>query len=210
MNDAHFFALKPVCAFTALDKTLSPTCELTTLDIAESLTLSADVPEVTVIREGTIKIKRLRDDALISISPAPAIIGLSSVHFPGEDAWQITALSACRLYRMTAADCVTLIDRHQLWPEAFRWVSWLYRMREQRDVQLVGRPSYSQICDTLQIMDGWAPDLRARIGVLDYIHQRTHLSRSVISEVLAALRKGEYITMSKGKLVSIRLLPREY
>ena len=159
MNDAHFFALKPVCAFAALDKALSPFGEMTTLDITESVTLSADVPEVTVIREGTIKIKRLRDDALISISPAPAIIGLSSVHFPAEDALQITALSACRIYRMDAAHCISLINQHQLWPEAFRWVSWLYRMREQRDVQLVGRPSYSQICDTLLIMDGWTRSL---------------------------------------------------
>lgn len=210
MNDARFFALKPVTAYAALDKALTPSCESVTLAASDTLTLGAEAPEVTFIRSGTVKIKRLRDDALISISPSPAIIGLSSVHFPGEEAWTITALTASQLYRMTTADCVALIDQHQMWPEAFLWVTWLYRMREQRDIQLVGRPSYSQICDTLQIMDGWAPDLRARIGVLDYIHQRTHLSRSMISEVLAALRKGGYITMDKGKLLSIRLLPREY
>lgn len=210
MNDARFFALKPATSFAVLDKHLSPYCEPVTLSSAESVTLSADEPEVMFVREGTVKIKRLRDGALLSISPSPTIIGLLSVHFPGSEGYEITALSRCRCYRLTTARCVALIDQHQLWSDAFRWASWLYRMREQRDIQLVGRPSYSQICDTLNIMANWSSELRARIGVLDYIHQRTHLSRSMIAEVLSALRKGEFITMSKGKLVSIKLLPRDY
>ncbi|MCM2953495.1 helix-turn-helix domain-containing protein, partial [Escherichia coli] len=41
-------------------------------------------------------------------------------------------------------------------------------------------------------------------------HQRTRISRSVVAEVLAALRKGGYIEMNKGKLVAINRLPSEY
>ena len=48
------------------------------------------------------------------------------------------------------------------------------------------------------------------IGVMNYIHQRTRISRSVVAEVLAALRKGGYIEMNKGKLVAINRLPSEY
>ncbi|HHL7389265.1 helix-turn-helix domain-containing protein, partial [Escherichia coli] len=53
-------------------------------------------------------------------------------------------------------------------------------------------------------------ELRSRIGVMNYIHQRTRISRSVVAEVLAALRKGGYIEMNKGKLVAINRLPSEY
>ncbi|MXG35682.1 transcriptional regulator, partial [Escherichia coli] len=38
----------------------------------------------------------------------------------------------------------------------------------------------------------------------------TGISRSVVAEVLAALRQGNYITMSRGKLVSINRLPADY
>ncbi|EOG8086757.1 helix-turn-helix domain-containing protein, partial [Enterobacter roggenkampii] len=48
------------------------------------------------------------------------------------------------------------------------------------------------------------------IGVMNHIQQSTRISRSVVAEVLAALRQGNYINMSRGKLVSINRLPTEY
>lgn len=59
-------------------------------------------------------------------------------------------------------------------------------------------------------MAEWDEALRARIGVMNYIQRRTQISRSVIAEVLAALRQGNYIEMQKGKLVSINHLPHDY
>ncbi len=70
--------------------------------------------------------------------------------------------------------------------------------------------SYDQIRATLMTMIEWDEELRSRIGVMNYIHQRTRVSRSVVAEVLAALRKGNYIEMNKGKLISINRLPSEY
>ncbi|MDK7601440.1 helix-turn-helix domain-containing protein, partial [Citrobacter freundii] len=81
---------------------------------------------------------------------------------------------------------------------------------ELRDLQLIGNNSYDQIRATLISMMKWDDVLRSRIGVMNYIHQRTRISRSVVAEVLAALRKGGYIEMNKGKLVSINRLPFEY
>lgn len=80
-------------------------------------------------------------------------------------------------------------------------------MLELRDLQLIGNNSYDQIRATLISMMKWDDVLRSRIGVMNYIHQRTRISRSVVAEVLAALRKGGYIEMNKGKLVSINRLP---
>lgn len=63
---------------------------------------------------------------------------------------------------------------------------------------------------TLITMIEWDEDFRARIGDVNYIHYRTHVSRSVVAEVLAALRKGNYIEMKKGKLIGINRLLSEY
>lgn len=83
-------------------------------------------------------------------------------------------------------------------------------MLELRDLQLIGNNSYDQIRATLISMTKWDEALRSRIGVMNYIHQRTRISRSVVAEILAALRKGGYIEMNKGKLVCINRLPFEY
>ncbi|MDN6115843.1 MAG: helix-turn-helix domain-containing protein, partial [Enterobacterales bacterium] len=56
----------------------------------------------------------------------------------------------------------------------------------------------------------WDETLRSKIGVMNHIQQSTRISRSVVAEVLAALRQGNYINMSRGKLVSINRLPTEY
>ncbi|EFD5162639.1 TPA: helix-turn-helix domain-containing protein, partial [Escherichia coli] len=98
----------------------------------------------------------------------------------------------------------------QLWRDAFYWLAWQNRILELRDVQLIGHNSYEQIRATLLSMIDWNEELRSRIGVMNYIHQRTRISRSVVAEVLAALRKGGYIEMNKGKLVAINRLPSEY
>ncbi|MCU7004725.1 helix-turn-helix domain-containing protein, partial [Escherichia coli] len=91
-------------------------------------------------------------------------------------------------------------------PSYTKSVSW----QHHRDVQLIGHNSYEQIRATLLSMIDWNEELRSRIGVMNYIHQRTRISRSVVAEVLAALRKGGYIEMNKGKLVAINRLPSEY
>jgi DNA-binding IscR family transcriptional regulator len=59
-------------------------------------------------------------------------------------------------------------------------------------------------------MAQWDETLRMRVGVMSFIQRRTGISRSVVAEVLAALRQGNYINMDRGKLVSINRLPAEY
>ncbi len=59
-------------------------------------------------------------------------------------------------------------------------------------------------------MASWDIELRSQIGVINYIQTHTHISRSVIAEMLSALRKGNYIEMQKGKLIAVHKLPLNY
>lgn len=48
-------------------------------------------------------------------------------------------------------------------------------------------------------------------GIANFIIRRTNLSRSYVFRVLAELKEGQYITVNKGKLISIdRKLPSDY
>lgn len=202
--------VKPLSDFAVLDNCFSTAAPTLSLAPHDKLFLNPGSPKVTIIRQGTIKIVRSREELLVSVCLAPMILGLPSLFHAGEESYQITALAAGEFYQLDVQHCADLLTRHQLWREAFSWVSWLYRMQEVRDIQLIGKGSYSQIRATLQSMAQWEPTLRARIGVMNYIQQRTHISRSVIAEVLAALRAGNYIEMDKGKLIAIHRLPMEY
>ncbi len=63
---------------------------------------------------------------------------------------------------------------------------------ELRDKQLIGNNSNTtKFRATLMTMIEWdEEELRSRIGVMNYIHQRTRAYRDGDVEVLAALRKG--------------------
>jgi CRP-like cAMP-binding protein len=203
-------AVKPLSAFNALDQHFSPLASSQSLSPHDSLCLNSDELVVTVVRQGIFKIERIQEDILVAISPSPLILGLPELFEARGENYQLTALTHCEVYQLDALQCMGVLDKHQLWREAFHWVSWIYKAQEVRDIQLIGKNSYSQIRATLQVMSEWDESLRTRVGVMHYIQQRTHISRSVIAEVLAALRAGNYIEMNKGKLVSVNRLPLEY
>ncbi len=202
--------VKPLSAFDELDKYFFPQSTTSTLYPHDKLTLDLNAPVITVVREGIFKTERSQEDILVAISPAPMIFGLPGVLAGRKETYQVTALTQCEIYQIDASVCKALLEQHQLWREAFEWISWILRVQMQRDIQLIGKNSYSQIRATLQTMSSWDETLRTRVGVMNFIQQRTHISRSVIAEVLAALRAGNYIKMDKGKLISINRLPLEY
>ncbi|RDT52572.1 transcriptional regulator, partial [Klebsiella pneumoniae] len=73
---------------------------------------------------------------------------------------------------------------------------WLNHLLGKRDIQLIGNNSYSLIRAMLLNMAEWDDALRSKIGVMNHIQRSTRISRSVVAEVLAALRQGNYINMS--------------
>ncbi|BEA23769.1 transcriptional regulator [Escherichia coli] len=162
-----------------------------------------------VILEGVISLRR-EENVLIGITQAPYIMGLADGLMKNDIPYKLISEGNCTGYHLPAKQTITLIEQNQLWRDAFYWLAWQNRILELRDVQLIGHNSYEQIRATLLSMIDWNEELRSRIGVMNYIHQRTRISRSVVAEVLAALRKGGYIEMNKGKLVAINRLPSEY
>ncbi|QME73448.1 hydrogen peroxide resistance inhibitor IprA [Escherichia fergusonii] len=202
---------KPIHEFGKLNTCLSKYGARFEFNNEKQVICSSDVngDDTFVILEGVISLRR-GENVLVGFSQAPFIMGLADGLVKNNVNYKLIAEGNCMGYHLPAKQTLSLIEQFQLWREAFCWVAWQNRILELRDVQLIGNNSYEQICATLISMNEWDEDLRARIGVMNYIHQRTRISRSVVAEVLAALRKGEYIEMNKGKLVKINRLPSEY
>lgn len=203
-------AVNPLPCFNVLAEHFLPHATHLSLRPQESLTLEASDNKITLVRSGAVRIVRAADSALMGISSMPLIIGLPDMGAGSEYSRGLTALTPCELYQLSARAGEVILDRHQLWKAAFKWVSWQYRVLETRDLELVGQSTYKQIRASLLLMAEWDEVLRAKIGVIHFIQQRTHISRSVVAEVLSALRAGSYIEMSKGKLVSVNRLPLDY
>ncbi|KUQ85603.1 MULTISPECIES: helix-turn-helix domain-containing protein [Enterobacter cloacae complex] len=169
-----------------------------------------DEPSTIVLQTGVMEIHRHSDELLVGIARAPFILGLSTLMINHCQEYRVIAKTPCTGFYLPTETTRQLIQQHALWKEAFCWLSWINHILEKRDMQLVGNNSYHQIRAMLLNMAEWDETLRSKIGVMNHIQQSTRISRSVVAEVLAALRQGNYINMSRGKLVSINRLPTEY
>ncbi|HCJ6371969.1 hydrogen peroxide resistance inhibitor IprA [Citrobacter sp. RHBSTW-00671] len=202
---------KPFLEFGKLDKCLSKYGERFEYENEKQIIYSSDVNknDTFVILKGVISLRR-GENILVGITQAPFIMGLADGVMKTDVQYRLITESYCAGYYLPATKTIGIIEQCQLWREAFSWLAWQHCMLELRDLQLIGNNSYDQIRATLISMMKWDELLRSRVGVMNYIHQRTRISRSVVAEVLSALRKGGYIEMNKGKLVSINRLPFEY
>lgn len=204
-------AVKPLSAFAVLERCFSTAALPLRYHPGEMLSPGDEGNnDIIVLRKGVVRVWRPQRGVLLGILPAPLIIGLPGMVLGSREPYQLQAMVNCEGYRLEAGQAMVLLDQHHLWRDAFHWLTWQYRMLENRDAQLIGQNSYSQIRASLLTLESWEPSLRLRIGVLAYIQQRTRISRSVIAEVLAALRKGHYIEMERGKLTAVHRLPLEY
>ncbi|POT58467.1 hydrogen peroxide resistance inhibitor IprA [Citrobacter amalonaticus] len=202
---------KPLNEFRKLDQCLSKYGTRFEFCNEKQVIFSKDThqDDTFVILNGVISLRR-GENILIGIAQAPFIMGLADGVMKNDVQYQLVNESSGSGYHLPASQTIKIIEENNLWREAFCWLAWQNRIMEMRDVQLIGNNSYDQIRATLISMIEWDEELRFRIGVMNYIHQRTRISRSVVAEVLAALRKGGYIEMNKGKLVGINRLPSEY
>jgi hypothetical protein len=202
---------KPLPEFSKLDKCLSKYGNHFECENDKEIIYSSDVnsDDTFIILSGVVSLRR-GENVLVGIAQAPFIMGLSDGVMKIDVQYRLITESNCTGYHLPASQTINIIEQCQLWREAFCWLAWQNCMFEMRDLQLIGNNSYDQIRATLISMTKWDEALRSRVGVMNYIHQRTRISRSVVAEVLAALRKGGYIEMNKGKLVSVNRLPFEY
>jgi len=160
--------------------------------------------------EGSILLHREKNDVLMELVSSPTLIGMANVFHKSHIEYRITTQTDCQGFSLPVSQAFEVIEKNKLWQQACHWTTYLLRSFEQRDANFVGATTYSQIRATLLLMDSWSPDLRARTGVINFIQKRTKISRSVIAEILSALRKGNYIEMEKGKLKSVSHLPSSY
>lgn len=203
---------KPLAEFIRLEQCLK--AESSPFKISQQHAITCDCYDnehyTFVLQTGVVAIHRQHDDLLMSIIPGPFIFGLTAGMMESHQEYTLIAQSPCTGFYLPSTTTRNLIQKSHLWRDAFCWLSWINRIMEKRDMQLVGNNSYNQIRAMLMEMAEWDETLRSKIGVMNHIQRSTRISRSVVAEVLAALRQGNYINMNRGKLVSINRLPAEY
>ncbi|SRR5471030_88572 len=202
---------KPIVLLEAIYNKLEPCGEEFTINKDEMIEFfnSDGKPCFTFITGGRFSIYRKHDDLLMHSSSSPSLFGVVE-YFQPRNAHFILADTQCTGIKVSADLASKIFTKHELWDVVCKIQTYFIQVLQTRDFQLVGVNAYLIIKNKLFELLQEPEEVRLRQSVLLYIQLRSKLSKSVVSKILAALREGDYICMNRGKLVSIKYLPKDY
>jgi len=115
------------------------------------------------------------------------------------------------ILRVDAERAAERFREQGVWEEVATLLSYHTAYLIYRDAQVLQQRTYSVIRNHLQEMILLPEEARMCTTILEYIQDRTLLSRSSILNVLSALKQGEYISFKRGGyLLEIRNLPESF
>ncbi|MGL5387212.1 MAG: helix-turn-helix domain-containing protein [Serratia sp. (in: enterobacteria)] len=166
-------------------------------------------PYCYLIRSGICKLHHGPDEILINTMYVPSIIGIGGV---------LTANRALFLQTHTRAEIATvttheirqIIARLNLWELLSRHI---YRVTNRFFMlsSYLNSPTAYEILrfQLLELMDE-PTEFRDNISAVQYIQQKTRLSRSSIMKILSQLKQGGVVKLENGILKEVCHLPLKY
>lgn len=164
-----------------------------------------------LVSNGSVSIHRSYDDLEVSVTAGPIVAGLGDLFSP-LGRYYFRASRSSKVSYMPSEYAKSIITEQHLWQEVAEVLAFTVHMMVYRDEHLVSKTSYSIIrAKLLEYMKKREVSDLSRTGIVAYIQETTHLSRSMIYNIISQLAEGGYIKTSNGKLVEItKPLPKNF
>lgn len=167
-------------------------------------------PQLYLFIEGALSILRASDGLLIVTVYESHLFGIAEMIQPTHG-HILRAETESTILRVDAQQAADIFREQGLWEDVAALLSYHTAYLFYRDALVVQQRTYSVIRSHLQEMILLPEDARMRTSILDYIQERTLLSRSSVLNVLSALKKGNYISFQRGGyLLDMRDLPEAF
>lgn len=167
-------------------------------------------PQLYLFLQGALSILRASDGLLIVTVYDPHLFGIAEMIQPTQG-HILRAEEESTILRVDVEQAKAIFHQKGLWEDAAGVLAYHSAYFLYRDALVVQQRTYSVIRNHLLEMITLPEETRMRISILDYIQDRTLLSRSSILNVLSALKRGEYITFKRGGyLQELKALPESF
>lgn len=166
--------------------------------------------QLYIFKQGELSVLRVSDGLLIATSYDPSIFGFAESFQPLRTHY-LRAESNCEILRLDADEGHKHITQLGLWKDVADVVSYYTSYLFYRDAMVVQQRTYAIIRNHLLELNKLPLEFRLKVTVLEYIQERTHLSRSGILHVILALKNGSYISIKRGGyLLELAGLPERF
>lgn len=203
--------VRPVESIQRLTEALEPIAEkIKVVPRKRIMWTHKNQPQLYLFLDGELSILRAPDGLLIVTVYEAHLFGIAEMIQPVRG-HMLRAETESTILRVDAEKARDLFTRQGLWEDVAALLSYHTAYLFYRDSLVVQQRTYSVIRNHLQDMILLPEETRMRQSILDYIQERTHLSRSSILNVVSALKKGDYIDFQRGGyLTVINNLPERF
>lgn len=173
------------------------------LDLVTSTGTNNVEKKVVILTRGTINFIRESAGGIhFGTAQAPAIIGLigSPLRING---FKLVAEERSEIYSLPRESAIALIDEHGLLLDALNYCAYITDVEYKYSDRLINKTSYEMVCSLLQELALYPEEKRLKISVAQFIIDRTHMGRSGMMRILSELRKGGYVNIVYGRLMSL-------
>lgn len=166
--------------------------------------------QMYLFQQGELSMLRASDGLLLVTVYEPHLFGIAEMIQPTQG-HILRAETESMLLRVDAEEAAVRFREQGVWEDVAAVLSYHTAYLIYRDAQVVQQRTYSVIRNHLQEMILLPEEARMRTTILDYIQDRTLLSRSSILNVLSALKQGKYIAFKRGGyLLELKHLPESF
>ena len=166
--------------------------------------------QLYLFKKGGLSIFRSSDRLLMVTVYEPHLFGVAEMLQPSRS-HGLRAEIDSEILRIDSDIAMQLFGQHNMWEEVTRLLAYHTSYLVYRDDLVLQQRTYSVIRNHLMEMILLPEETRLRVSILEYIQDRTHLSRSSVLNVLSALKKGAYIEYARGGYFqSIASLPEKF
>ncbi|MCD1125449.1 helix-turn-helix domain-containing protein [Jinshanibacter sp. LJY008] len=165
--------------------------------------------EVCCIQKGVFSVYMNQGERLLAYYEGQAIIGLTNFYSEPVQ-FYIKPGKTCTISTLPTEEARKIIKEKDLY-QSIGYVlanntTAFFHMYEK----VISPNNYTFIRLLIMDLNRASDAIKDSITVAAYIIKRSGLSRSYVMMVLSELRKGGYITMDDGKLISITSLPERF
>lgn len=203
--------VRPERSIERLTAILEPIAEKVKVVPRKRLTwLRKGKQQMYLFLEGELSLLRASDGLVVVTVYEPHLFGIAEMIQPTQGHF-LRAERESTILRIDADEAAALFRARGVWEDVAALLSYHTAYLIFRDAQLLQQRTYSVIRNHLQEMILLPEEARMRTTILEYIQDRTLLSRSSILNVLSALKQGEYIAFKRGGyLLEVRHLPESF
>jgi hypothetical protein len=159
--------------------------------------------------KGYVVIYRIEDSLALNTETSPFIFGLCALNQHTHHL-ALQASADAVIYRLPLETAWGIIRNESLWQPLSHLMAYIASRIFAHCTRLSHPGAYGVIRHLLVDLSRETEEIRQQESVVCYIQNRSFLSRSCIMAILSTLRKGSWLEITNGKLISIKQLPEKF